>query len=287
MVLSCKQNKILKLFSCERLSSNWKNKKLIESVQNKRNPNLVNYLQTTAWDEDKAGDCAHYLIKYDGEIALFFSVRTGCLFDRPVNENYLDNILTIITTARNAIIDIKNNAPEKEEAQSFLERLNLTEITLEQLEELQQKYEPKRTTLKQEKNLDLNRLLYHVGNTYSGIEMFIFCSNDTFKETWKSFNFPNHDRMGMVLFWKFVVPKILDIQRFVGCKYFYLFAADSSPDNTLVGYYNMLSFEQDMNLGTNKPFFDWQSKFMCQEITNLKSKRKQFFTQFNPDDDPI
>lgn len=91
--------------------------------------------------------------------------------------------------------------------------------------------------------------------------------------------------MGMVLFWKFVVDKVLNIQSVVGCKYFYLFAADSSADNTLVSYYNMLSFSQDMNLGTNKPYFDWKSKFMCQEINNLRKQKDSFFRNFNPNND--
>lgn len=287
MFLTCQQNKILKTFTCERLSSNVQNKILIDSVQNVRNPNLVSYLKNKAWIEDESGECAHYLIKYNEEIALFFSIRTGCLFDKPVNENELSEILRIITTAINAKNDIKNNAPEKKEAQSFLEQYNLTNVSLEHLEDLLKNYVPKKHTLINEKKTDMNKLLYHVAKTYSAVELFIFCANDSFKDTWKSFGFPKHNRMGMVLFWKFVVTTIWDIQRIVGCKYLYLFAADNSADSTLVGYYNMLSFAQDMNLGTNKPYFDWQSRFMCQEIANLKRRRKMFFNMFNPDDDPI
>lgn len=287
MFITCQQNKILKTFTCERLSSNVQNRILIDNVQNERNSNLVSYLKTKAWLEDESGECAHYLIKSNNEIALFFSIRTGCLFDKPVNENELSEILRIITTAINAKNDIKNNAPEKAEAQLFLKQYNLETVSLEDLEKLQKIYAPKKSTLLNEKKTDMNKLLYHVAKTYSAVELFIFCSNDNFKNTWKSFGFPAHNRMGMVLFWKFVVNKVWDIQSLVGCKYLYLFAADNSADSTLVGYYNMLSFAQDMDLGTNKPYFDWQSRFMCQEIANLKERRKIFFSQFNPDDDPI
>ena len=102
MFITCQQNKILKTFTCERLSSNVQNRILIDNVQNERNSNLVSYLKTQAWLEDESGECAHYLIKSNNEIALFFSIRTGCLFDKPVNENELSEILRIITTAINA-----------------------------------------------------------------------------------------------------------------------------------------------------------------------------------------
>lgn len=46
------QKKIIKSFSCERLTKEEKNKDLIKSFQSEKGRSLVWYLQNRAWDED-------------------------------------------------------------------------------------------------------------------------------------------------------------------------------------------------------------------------------------------
>ena len=76
------QKKILENFSCERLSSNPENRSLIKSFVSEKGSLLVDYLHNLAWDEDVECKTAYYLVKSPkNEIALFFSLKCGALFD--------------------------------------------------------------------------------------------------------------------------------------------------------------------------------------------------------------
>lgn len=46
-----------------------------------------------------------------------------------------------------------------------------------------------------------------------------------------------------------------------------------------------LKFQRRKDVGTNKPFYDFCCEFMCQEINEMKKKRKEFFENFNIDDE--
>lgn len=94
--------------------------------------------------------------------------------------------------------------------------------------------------------------------------------------------------MGEVMFWAYVVPIILGVQTYIGCQYVFLFAADMSENATLINYYNVaLKFAQPVNIGTNKPRYDLCCQFMCQEVSDLKQNRENYFNNFNPADDDI
>ena len=83
--------------------------------------------------------------------------------------------------------------------------------------------------------------------------------------------------MGETLFWRFVLPKMLEINSLVGCEYAYLFAADSSRDNTLVKYYEeVLHFECPTALGGIKPQYDFLCTFMCKRLRRLSANRKMY-----------
>jgi len=49
--------------------------------------------------------------------------------------------------------------------------------------------------------------LKRVGKTFAGIEIVHFCANDACRTLWDEFHF--QQKMGAVIFWHFVVPKIL------------------------------------------------------------------------------
>lgn len=88
--------------------------------------------------------------------------------------------------------------------------------------------------------------------------------------------------MGEVLFWQFVAPLFLKIRTFVGCEYAFLFAADMSPDLSLIHYYEQaLRFMQDASIGANKPAYDFCCSFMCQPLRELAKNRKNYFEHFN------
>lgn len=62
-----------------------------------------------------------------------------------------------------------------------------------------------------------------VGKTFAGIEIVHFCTNDLHREIWNKFNIDQ--KLGVVVFWMFIVPKILEVMQHIGCEYIFLFAA--------------------------------------------------------------
>lgn len=103
---------------------------------------------------------------------------------------------------------------------------------------------------------------------------------------WKTTSLPQP--LGVVVFWNFIVPRICEVQNVVGCKYAFLFAADLSEDGSLINYYQTaLHFEAPEDIGTSKPFYDFTCKFMCQTVNHLLQAQKDFFDNFNPDEDTI
>ena len=94
--------------------------------------------------------------------------------------------------------------------------------------------------------------------------------------------------MGAVIFWHFVVPKICEAKKIIGCQYLFLFAADLTPDELLINYYEtFLGFHSSNEHGTAIPFYDYACKFMYQEINGIESRREQFYKDFNPDEESI
>ena len=72
------------------------------------------------------------------------------------------------------------------------------------------------------------------------------------------------------------------VKRIVGCEYLFLFAADSTDDQTLVEYYrNILNFDDSKERAVVKPVYDFSCKFMYQETTPLAKMRQDFFDNFN------
>lgn len=90
--------------------------------------------------------------------------------------------------------------------------------------------------------------------------------------------------MGKIFFWYHMVPKIKDINDIIGSKYAYLFAADSSNDETLIRYYEDLNFKRDNKVSTIKPYYDFSCIFMYQEIAGLINKREEYLNRFNEDE---
>ena len=131
-----------------------------------------------------------------------------------------------------------------------------------------------------------NDKIFRVQSTHPGVELIHFCTNDRVKELWNSYKIGH--TMGETLYWKYIVPKFFEVQQIAGCEYAFLFAADLSEDGTLVNYYNVsLKFEKKLDVGTNKPFYDFCCEFMCQRVNDMKRLREGFFDNFNADENDI
>lgn len=285
------QREIIKKFTCERLSCNPMNKELIKTFKNRKGCSLVGYLQKRAWREDVEGTTAYYLIKNpDDDIALYFSLKCGALFD-PLDENGVEENALRFQKLLNVIQGINGEGQERELAVQLLEQYRSGQnISIEQIKHRvkmdAQNAKNLLRLLNQDKQHEGNEQIIRVGHTYPGIELVHFCSNDLTKEKWKTYGI-NHP-MGEVLFWEFIVPIIENVQQYVGCQYLFLFAADTSKDGSLINYYDVaLKFTQPTEIGTNKPRYDFCCKFMCEEISDLRKNRQAYFDSFNPDNDDV
>ena len=88
-------------------------------------------------------------------------------------------------------------------------------------------------------------------------------------------------------FWQFLIPKIFELRKIVGCEYLFLFAADLTPDEILINYYKSnLGFTDSNEHGTAIPFYDNGCKFLYQELKNIE-ERALFYNEFNPDEESL
>lgn len=214
----------------------------------------MDYLLMKGLNEDISGKTAFYLIlSPDGIPCLFFSLQCGALFDSPFDtQRHLDYINANFSSTDPNVKSIVYT-------KSSILGLYSDDIRKE-----------------------TGRQIWRVDNLYPSVEMVHFCSNDDKKEEWKSygFRFP----MGAVLFWKYVVPILDGIRNSVGCEYLHLFAADGTPDETLINYYTVaLGLAKEDCLGTTKPRYDFSCVFLSQKISSLISRRQHFFDSFNVD----
>ena len=290
------KNFILSEFTCERLSCNKKNKDLIKNITNKENSALVNILQNSAWNIDQANKTAFYIIKdRDNHIPLFFSLQTGCIFDSQDSFTERKRILTILLSALQARTDLdagKNIII----AEKFLKEQNLYDLDQNQLKKQIEKTQRIIGNKKIDTGLPQNKSIYRVVHTYPSIELHVFCKNDAYKDSWEKktshLNLPENKRMGEIFFWTFVVEIIRKTQAIVGCEYIHLFAANNPKkdelghvieNRSLLGYYETkLKFEENKELATTKPSFDYACVFMTQKISDLYEHQKEFFENFNP-----
>lgn len=286
--ITLEQREKIGQFSCERLSCRTENRELLEHFENKKGPGLINNLKHNAWNEDISGAVAHYLIKFpDGEAALYFSLKCGSLF-LPLDEEQLKEQVEYL---KKLMQGISRDGSKHEDTLSMLEILRSgLDVSLDEIKKsvnrIGQKASEILIALETDKMREQNEQIMRVRHTYPAIDFVNFCSNDLVKDRWKALGLGHP--MGEVMFWQYIVPIIIDIQKYIGCQYVFLFAADISDDQTLINYYNVaLNFERKSDVGTNKPFYDFCCEFMCQEIKCLGERRDSFFANFNRDDDVV
>lgn len=225
-------------------------------------------------DENKSHLASYVVLAPDDTILLFFSLRCGELFEKVDMDKFKlaraafdafeimsqepdDSPLYI--TAKNAVQD------------AFQAGLSSDDIWV---------YAQKKDDYIDDERLEPN--VSRVLNVYSGVELKFYGATKAGYDYWNSIGMPR--KLGVTLFWEFIIPKLVELQNIVGCQYMYLFAADSDPDGHLVNYYRSVLFiNADRALSSNKPSFDYNSVFLYQEISELKKQRNYFFDSFNTD----
>ena len=284
MKITPEQLRILNSLECQRLSSDSQNMYLVECFSNDINETIAHTLQNEAFKQDESNSIAYYVVKHpNGQILFFFSLKCGLLFDHFINPDLL-NQLQKLAEDLNDISDDKSLTPQqRRDITDVMEKIRANKgISIEDIHKLRQQ----KLDILEELEKEFNTNIARVGKTFSGIEVVHFCSNSETDDLWANFGFPQ--LRGATIYWYFIVPKVLEALRFVGCQYLFLFAADKSKEEKLVRYYeDQLNFKRPDELATAKPFYDFTCKFMCHEVATLAKEREQFFDNFNPDPDSV
>lgn len=268
---------------CERLSRNLDNMRAISTFFNSQNEKLVERLLNEAYSEDENDKIAYYLVKdKDGNILFYFSLKCGQLYDK-----HLDfDLYKLLGELYDGLLKMKKESDTTPEDTVVIDKV---------LEEIRSrkgiiKADLKKLSKKNSSVEDFEKLmgddLEKVGETFSGVEIVQFCSNEDCSQYWEQSGI--NQKLGVVVFWNFIVPKVLSLMELVGCQYVFLFAADDSEDEDLVNYYkSWLKFESSQERSAATPVYDLTCKFLYQETCSLKEKRDFFFDNFNPDEDAV
>lgn len=281
MRISDEQKAILDSLVVERLRDNLaENASLVNTFSSKQNPTLERIIRSRySFDRDIAGTTAYYIVKAPGgELLLYFSLKCGELF-----EDLDHRKMELAAKTQNAVTILLNKTSYPEDkvtaAESFIND-NLDEINA-LLPDIG-KYLKKKGQYTDDINKELNKQIRRVLKTYPAIEIVEFCKNDNAKNSWEALGIKR--KMGECIFWHKIVPKLKAIQDITGCQYVYLFAADKSYDGELANYYKVaLHFDQSAILGANKPQYDFDCFFLCQEMKYLPERQEFFYDHFNPD----
>ena len=288
MRMTKNQEDYLKNLTCQPLTANPKNQQLIRNFRCARNSGLASQLTYYAWDEHTSGRTTYYVIKdREDRILLYFSLKCGALFE-PINREELEaniqryrQLLELIRTRKPGVSREKYKAQLQQLEREF--NMPLYQLSYYLQAEVTSKNQ-KLNSLDEDIAQEANPCISRVVRTYPAVELVHFVANDNAKNIWRKsgINRP----MGEVLFWYFICPIMSRIRESLGCQYAYLFAADCSPDQNLVNYYDVrLHFSRDENFGTSKPVYDFTCPFLCQCIEDMDEYYKEYFDNFNPDPD--
>ena len=291
------QRAVLDSFTCERLTARSRNLYDIQDFYSRRGEGLVNSLLSRGWSSDLRGHIAYYLIRNpQGEIVMFFSLKCGVLFDPDYAARYLEQF--------------KDKLEQDNALARWYRALDGDPLEQHYFERQRRRMGPDKfddfvesLLIKSDKKQEPNQKIIRVSTSRPAIELVEFCANDQTKASWDLCGFPSYRKMGETLFWYFIVPKMLEINKLIGCEFVYLFAADSTANGSLTNYYReKLHFNSMTQLGTIKPSYDLNCFFMgnrlrsltgpsgfiptrrhSEELLGLDHHMEQYFHHFNLD----
>ena len=285
--ITTQQQAFLDSLVCERFSECPCGRKIIASFRTPQGELLLDYARKYGFDEDDHGDTAFYLIRTHENLGLFFfSLKCGELFS-PLKEDEMRARLDEYVVIRQALLNIAQSDEAKRIALQKLKTigekrgLSLKEVLNVVVRDKSVK-KKLLNRLEQDLKIEPNKNISRVSKTFSGVQLVHFCANKNVHAA----NFWSRSGivrpMGEVLFWNFIAPIFSEVQNLVGCEFAFLFAADMSPERVLINYYEQaLKFIQDLNIGANKPSYDFCCAFMCQPLQRLVENREKYFEHFN------
>lgn len=284
MHIRAEQDAILSSFKCVRVRD--VDSHILESisgakVNGRELSNIINLFKHPCHINDElCSNLASYLVLApDDTVLIFFSIRCGELFEKVDHEK--------IRIARAALEGLKSLSRQSsnpltfEEQKNALSAINEAKMAGLSFEDLSHLIGKKLDYVADE-GKEPNKLVSRVSKVHSGVELKFYGTNEAGKVYWKKTGLLR--KMGLTLYWKFIIPKLEELQKIAGCQYMYLFAADEEADGHLVNYYRTaLHINANHDLSSNKPHFDYTSVFLYQEISELLKQRDYFFSTFNID----
>lgn len=285
MRITDEQRQLLDSLICERLSSNEAHLRMVDHFCNGRNGSLEHTLKNEAYAEDEDGNIAFYLIKdADKHILFYFSIKCGLLYDRFGEGEKLRKINELFRFLVELEQDPSSTEEDRKTIDSILENIRTRKGLVKK--DLSKISHIKKSQVIEDFEKESEDNLKRVGKTFAGIEIVHFCANDDCRPLWEKFNI--QQKLGAVVFWHFLIPKICELRKIAGCEYLFLFAADLTPDELLVNYYRAnLGFKDSNEYGTAIPLYDYACKFMYQELKDIEERREAFYADFNPDEEAI
>lgn len=285
MRITDEQRQLLDSLICERLSSNEAHLRMVDNFCNGRNGSLEHTLKNEAYAEDEDGNIAFYLIKdADKHILFYFSIKCGMLYDRFGEGEKLRKINELFRFLVELEQDPSSTEEDRKTIDSILENIRTRKGLVKK--DLSKISHIKKSQVIEDFEKESEDNLKRVGKTFAGIEIVHFCANDDCRPLWEKFNI--QQKLGAVVFWHFLIPKICELRKIAGCEYLFLFAADLTPDELLINYYRAnLGFKDSNEYGTAIPLYDYACKFMYQELKDIEERREAFYADFNPDEEAI
>ncbi len=283
MNITSEQLLILDALKCERLASDKRNIRLVECFENYKNSRISDTLKNEAFEEDETNKVAYYVIKDNkDQILFFFSLKCGLLYDEFIEGEKLENLRHLYE----CLLKIKEDGECSDSDNKVIDSI---------LESVRSKKGLKKADVARIVNADKDSKEFYslfdentksVGRTFAGIEIVHFCVNDEMRYVWEQYGFDH--KIGTVVFWYFIVPKVLELMKIAGCEYIFLFAADNSENEELINYYVVnLNFKKADGHSAAIPLYDFTCKFMYQETQYLEAGRKAFLSNFNRDKDAV
>lgn len=282
MRISEEQLQLLNSLKCERITN--KNIDWLNQIQpitiNGNTIEIADFFKGIVCDRDQEAYNSYVIISREGNVLLFFTIRCGELINNSLKNpsaeewSYASRCYPLIKNLSDNK-DVATNSMLYEQLVHEAESKGISRNTILNLAILimDMKKEPARG-------------VQHVESTHSGVELVAFGKTlyaDTFQA---NNNLPKS--LSQTMFWHTIVKKVQEIQKIVGCKYIYLFAADSKPEGRLVSLYrNSMHLDADDGLGVNKPHEDWACWLQYQKISELKKWQQLFFDDYNPGEDDV
>ncbi len=286
----------------EFLTSDPANESLIQSFSaNKQGKGLELFLKSRAWQEDIDGSTRVYLVKEksSGVIVFFFALKAGLLYKAIEDDDYIltEKERDIVNLCIEYSLDPSNSLAPDDVFEWYsddpLDKDKLRKIIEEKVDiKLQAKQDQQVT------NETVN--IMRVSKTFPGIVLTHFCKNQNSSLPY-SLLFP----LGFYVFWEIITDKVLQISKYLGCQYLYLFAADNTAHTEesesfldflyadvsddfseekssykLIEYYkNELKFEDVQNMTILKPHYDFECYSLVQPINKLLKNKEAAWIQ--------